>query len=294
MNTPLPQQMIKRALLAFALGLTAVCSAMEPPVGMVDEPCPPALAMPASAKQVLSDLFMQPRTLLPADFESLMKNAEFAAYDQELRRRGGADWAGLCRYRAANFAAARARNRAVFIGDSITENWLLGDPQFFSGDLVNRGIGAQTSAQMLVRFRADVVALHPAVVHILAGTNDVAGNNGPLGVSDFTNNIESMAEIARANGIRVVLGSIPPATTFSWRPAMRPAPRIAELNQWLRSYARRNGFVYVDYHAALRGSAEELRSTLGNDGVHPNRDGYVVMRKLAEAALVEASRSSDE
>lgn len=294
MNTPLPLRMIKRALLACALGLTAVCSAMEPPVGMVDEPCPPALAMPATAKQVLSDLFMQPRTLLPADFETLMKNAEFASYDQELRRRGGTDWAGLCRYRAANVVAAKTRNRAVFIGDSITENWLLGDPQFFSGDLVNRGIGAQTSAQMLVRFRADVVALRPAVVHILAGTNDVAGNNGPLGVRDFTNNIESMAEIARANGIRVVLGSVPPAATFSWRPAMRPVPRIAELNQWLRSYARRNGFVYVDYHTALRGSAEELRSTLGNDGVHPNRDGYVAMRRLAEAALVEALRSSYE
>ncbi len=128
----------------------------------------------------------------------------------------------------------------VFLGDSITENWLLSDPAFFTGGFVNRGIGAQTSAQMLVRFRADVVALHPKVVHILAGTNDVAGNNGPIAPDDFHRNIESMVELARANGVRVVLGSIPPASAFAWRPAMRPAPRIVELNRWLRDYAKQN------------------------------------------------------
>ena len=127
------------------------------------------------------------------------------------------------------------------MGDSITENWLMADPGFFSGPIVNRGIGAQTSAQMLLRFRADVVALRPAVVHILAGTNDVAGNNGPISPRDFQNNIESMVEIAKANGIRVVIGSIPPAAAFSWQPAMRPAPRIAALNAWLRDYASAQG-----------------------------------------------------
>ncbi len=281
---------LRRGLLAFALLAPLAVHAMDPPAGMVEEPCLPALAMPPAAQQVLTDLFMRPRTLQPADFESLMKNAEFAAYDQELRRRGSSDWAGLCRYRAANAAAAQAKNRVVFIGDSITENWLLGDERFFSGGVVNRGIGAQTSAQMLVRFRADVVALQPAIVHILAGTNDVAGNNGPLSARDFQNNIESMAEIARANGIRVVLGSIPPAATFSWRPAMKPAPMISRLNDWMRLYAQRNGFVYVDYHAALRGAAGELKPEFGNDGVHPNSAGYVVMRQLAVAALDDAQR----
>jgi lysophospholipase L1-like esterase len=214
-----------------------------------------------------------------------MGNAEFAAYDAELRRRGATDWAGLCRYRAANAALQPGEARVVFLGDSITENWLLADPAFFSDGRVNRGIGAQTSAQMLVRFRSDVVALRPAVVHILAGTNDVAGNNGPVRPRDFQNNIESMAEIARANGIRVVLGSIPPAATFNWQPALRPAPIIAQLNEWLAQYAARNGHTFIDYHAAMRGTAGELEAALGNDGVHPNRDGYARMRRLAEAGL---------
>ncbi len=258
--------------------------------GMVDEPCPPALPMPAAARQMLVALFMQPRTLRPADFESLMKNEAFAAYDQELRRRGGSDWAGLCRYRAANLALPPGSARVVFIGDSITENWLLADPDYFSGGIVNRGIGAQTSAQMLLRFRADVVALQPAVVHILAGTNDVAGNNGPIRPRDFQDNIESMVEIASANGIRVVLGSIPPAAAFNWQPSLRPAPVIERLNDWMKQYAASKGLGYVDYHASLRGSAGELRAALGNDGVHPNRDGYVQMRRLAEAAVTAELR----
>lgn len=273
------------ALLLPVYGLAA-----QPAVGMVDEPCAPPLPMPPAARQVLVDLFMQTRTLQPADFEVLMRNEAFAAYDQELRRRGASDWAGLCRYRAANAAMAAGSARVVFIGDSITENWLLADPEYFAGAVVNRGIGAQTSAQMLLRFRADVVALRPAVVHILAGTNDVAGNNGPVRPQDFRNNIESMVEIAAANGIRVVLGSIPPAATFSWQPALRPAPLIEALNSWLRQYAAAKGLGYVDYHSALRGTAGELSPALGNDGVHPNRAGYVQMRRLAEAAVAAELR----
>jgi lysophospholipase L1-like esterase len=171
------------------------------------------------------------------------------------------------------------------MGDSITENWGLADPGFFTSGLVNRGISAQTSAQMLLRFRADVIALRPAIVHILAGTNDVAGNNGPISPQDFQNNIQSMVELAQANGIRVILGSIPPAAVFSWRPELKPVPRIRALNEWLRSYAASHGLGYVDYYSALAGPAGELRATLANEGVHPNRDGYVIMRRLAEAAL---------
>lgn len=265
-------------------------AAMEAPTGMVEQPCPVPLPMPSEARQLLTDLFMRPHTLVAADFGTLMGQPAFAAYDQELRRRGASDWAGLCRYQAANASQAQRGARVVFIGDSITENWLLADPGYFSGQVVNRGIGAQTSAQILVRFRADVVALHPAAVHILAGTNDVAGNNGPLRPQDFQNNIESMVDIARANGIRVILGSIPPSAAFSWQPALRPAPRIEALNTWMKEYAARKGLGYVDYHSALRGSSGELNPALGNDGVHPNRDGYAVMRRLAEAVLAEAPR----
>jgi lysophospholipase L1-like esterase len=282
---------VRASIVAVALLPLALPAMEPPPAGMMEEPCPAPLASPPSAQQVLDDLFMRARTLQPADFASLMQNEAFATYNAELRRRGSTDWAGLCRYRAANLAMTPGSARVVFIGDSITENWLLADAAFFEGGIVNRGIGAQTSAQMLLRFRADVVALKPAAVHILAGTNDVAGNNGPIRPRDFQNNIESMVEIARANGIRVILGSIPPAAVFSWQPAMRPAPRIESLNTWLRDYAARNGLRYIDYHAALRGTAGELAPALGNDGVHPNRDGYVVMRRLAETAMTgEGSR----
>lgn len=265
---------------------TLDAAAAEPaPAGMLEQPCPPPLPMPASAHQLLVDLFMRPRVLGATDFTALMGDKEFSAYNGEMRRRGATDWAGLCRYQADNAARKPGSARMIFIGDSITENWLLADPAFFTGDVVNRGIGAQTSAQMLVRFRADVVALRPAAVHILAGTNDVAGNNGPLRPRDFQNNIESMVELARANGIRVILGSIPPSAAFNWQPALKPAPRIAELNDWMRDYARRNQLGYIDYHSALRGKDGELNPALGNDGVHPNRDGYIVMRRLAEAAM---------
>lgn len=260
---------------------------MENVQGMVDEPCPPPLVMPAEAAALLTQLFIDPHPLAPADMARLGQNQAFAAYEKEARARGATDWAGLCRFHHDNrsLRAAAERPRVVFMGDSITENWALADPGFFKGGLVNRGISAQTTAQMLLRFRADVIALRPAAVHILAGTNDVAGNNGPTSPPDFQNNIESMVELAEAHGIRVILGSIPPAASFTWRPGMQPGPRIRELNEWLRSYAARKGLGYVDYYSALAGPAGELRAALANEGVHPNRDGYVVMRRLAEAAL---------
>ncbi len=264
--------------------------AAEPagPVGMVEQACAPPLPMPESARKLLDDLFMRPRTLREADFGALMQDRDFAAYNGELRRRGATDWAGLCRYQAANATLRPGAARVVFMGDSITENWLLADPQFFAGEVANRGISAQTSAQMLVRFRADVVALRPAVVHILAGTNDVAGNNGPVRPRDLQDNIESMVDLAQANGIRVILGSIPPAATFNWQPSLKPAPRILALNEWMRALAARRGLVYVDYHTALRDAQGGLNSALGNDGVHPNRDGYAIMRKLVEPAMAQA------
>jgi lysophospholipase L1-like esterase len=238
-------------------------------------------------RALLDDLFMKPRRLGPADFDRLMKDSEFARFVEENRRLGASDWPGLCRYRAANesLLASGVSSRIVFIGDSITENWALADPQFFAGGIVNRGISGQTTPQMLVRFRADVIALKPQVVHIMAGTNDIAGNTGPTTSQDVKNNIVSMVELARANGIRVVLASIPPAAEFNWRPQLKPVPQIDALNSWLREYATQNRLQYIDYHTALVGSSGELRAELGNDGVHPNRDGYRIMRKIVEEKL---------
>jgi lysophospholipase L1-like esterase len=274
----------------FALGASQVfAQASHAPVGIVDEPCAPAAAMPASVRDLLTELFMEPRTLAPDDFAQLMQHEEFAQYNAANRHDATQDWAGLCRFRAANAALlnAGAAPRVVFIGDSITENWSLGDPGFFGDEFVNRGIGGQTTPQMLLRFRADVVALQPAIVHILAGTNDIAGNTGPSTAQDFRNNIMSMVDIAQANGIAVILGSIPPAATFNWQPALDPTPRIRELNTWLRDYAQQRDLGYIEYFTPLAGMNAELRADLGNDGVHPNRDGYVIMRRLVETQLAQ-------
>jgi lysophospholipase L1-like esterase len=259
----------------------------ETPVGIVEQPCPPPITPPADVRSLLVELFIEPRKLVRADFERLMTDEGFKRFNQESRKRAVEDWPGLCRYRAANdqSIAGGARPRIVFMGDSITENWTLADPQFFEQGVVNRGIGGQTTPQMLARFRADVIALKPQIVHILGGTNDVAGNTGPTRAQDFKDNIMSMAELARAHGIRVILGSVPPTAAFNWRPQLQPVPRIRELNAWLRDYAAQNGFDFIDYYAALAGPAGELKSELGNDGVHPNRVGYRIMRGLIEKKL---------
>jgi lysophospholipase L1-like esterase len=266
--------------------------AAEPPVGIVAEPCPAPIPMPPELRDRLSALFLEPRTLTPADMQDFVRSPQLAEMERENRRRAGLDWAGLCRYRADNHALLRSAltPQVVFIGDSITENWVLADPNFFNNGIVGRGISGQTTPQMLVRFRADVVALRPKLVHIMAGTNDVAGNTGPTTAQDYKNNIMSMVEIAAANGIDVVLGSIPPAGQFSWRPGLDPVPRIKELNDWLRSYAATRRIEFIDYHSVLGGPAGELKPDLGNDGVHPNRSGYAQMRKLVEPHVSERNR----
>ena len=202
------------------------------------------------------------------------------------------DWAWQCRYRADNAALDSAHPpRVVFIGDSITEGWIAADPQFFAQGFVNRGISGQTTPQMLVRFWADVIALKPPVVHIMGGTNDIAGNTGPTTPEAFSNNIRAMVALARAHGIAVVLGSIPPSARFGWTPA-QPGEWIVRLNGWLRDFAKAEGLVYADYHAALAGPAGELPGQYGPDGVHPNAAGYAVMRPVAEAAIAAAERKA--
>ena len=194
------------------------------------------------------------------------------------------DYGQLCRYAAQN-AALREPVRVVFMGDSITDNWIGADPSLFMVGLVDRGISGQTTPQMLVRFRRDVIDLHPQAVHIMAGTNDIAGNTGAATMATVQGNIASMAELARAHGIKVILASIPPAAAFPWSPDKKPVPQIAAMNAWLRGYARANGFTYVDYHAALTTPEGGMKPGLASDGVHPTPAGYAVMRPLALAAI---------
>ncbi|HEX4648732.1 MAG TPA: SGNH/GDSL hydrolase family protein [Steroidobacteraceae bacterium] len=205
----------------------------------------------------------------------------------------GPDWGQLLRYRQENqrLPAPRAAvPRVVFIGDSITEGWNLAGLALARVEVLNRGIGGQTTPQMLLRFRQDVVELEPSVVHILAGTNDFAGNTGPTTLEAIEDNLMSMVEIARANQVRVVLGSVPPALDFPWRQGLEPAPRILALNAWMREYAARHKLVYADYYTALTDSRGGMRSTLSDDGVHPNAAGYAVMGPLARESVLRALR----
>lgn len=256
-----------------------------PSVGVVENPCPPPLERPDALNSDLERMLdpskasADPALSVPQDTQ---------AYYDELGRRAASDWPNLCRYRDDNLAVrsrTSGRPRVVFIGDSITEFWGAADPLFFDADVIDRGISGQTTSQMLVRFRADVVALRPAVVHIMAGTNDIAGNSGPTTLTDVENNIMSMADIARANGIKVVLGSVPPAATFSWRPDVAPAETIRSLNDWLKTYAGKTGAIYVEYYTPLANPSGALRSDFSQDGVHPNRAGYAVMEPLARKAV---------
>jgi len=257
--------------------------------GIRANPCPSPVAMPAEARTLLEAMFMDTRRLGEEDFARLSSNTAFSTYIAAINDDAIQDWPRLCRFRAANddLLARGVRPRIVFMGDSITENWLLGDPGLFHDGSVNRGIGGQTTAQMLLRFANDVLALQPDIVHILAGTNDVAGNTGPIRAEDVKNNIRAMVTLARANGIAVILGSIPPANSFNWQPAIDPVPHIQALNTWLERYAEEEGLAYIDYFTPLADARRGLRADYGNDGVHPNRAGYTLMRRLLDARLAD-------
>ena len=200
------------------------------------------------------------------------------------------DFGGLADFAAADAALpppARGQQRVVFMGDSITHGWHL-DTSFPGKPYVNRGISGQTTPQMLVRFRQDVVDLHPAVVVILAGTNYLAGNTGPMTLDQTESNLASMADIASANRIRVVLCSVTPSVDFPWYPGLEPASKIMALNQWLKKYAARKGYIYVDYYSALADPAGGLPHNLSHDGVHPNPAAYAIMAPLAQAGIQKA------
>ena len=204
------------------------------------------------------------------------------------------DWANLAKYREENAKLgppAPRENRVVFYGNSITEVWAKNFPTMFPGKpYIGRGISGQTTPQMLVRFNQDVVALKPKVVVILAGTNDIAGNTGPSTIEMIENNLRSMAEVAKAHGIRVVMSSVLPVYDYPWRPGLEPAPKIMALNAWMKDYAAKAGATYLDYHSAMQDERHGMRAGLASDEVHPTEAGYRVMAPLAEKAIAQALR----
>jgi len=204
------------------------------------------------------------------------------------------DYGDLARYHDADTALAKPAQeepRVVFFGDSITDIWKL-DQSFPGKHYINRGIGGQTTPQMLVRFRQDVVDLQPSVVVILAGTNDIAGNTGPESLEQIEGDYATMAEIARAHGIRVVFSSVTPINDYNPRAMLfflqRSTEKILKLNDWLKRYCSENGLVYLDYFSALVDERGMLKANLSNDGLHPNEAGFAVMAPLAEAAITKA------
>jgi acyl-CoA thioesterase I len=231
---------------------------------------------------------MNPARLLAACMAVAFASLSSAQGADRLRT----DWANLERYRAANESIGTPRpgqRRVVFMGNSITESWApLFAGQFPGKPYVGRGISGQTTPQMLVRFRQDVVALKPAVVVILGGTNDIAGNTGVATVAMIADNLRSMTEIAQANRIRVVLASVLPVFDYPWKRGLAPADTIVRLNRWIRAYADSVGATYLDFHTAMSDERQGLKPELTRDGVHPNAAGYLVMAPLTEAAIARA------
>jgi lysophospholipase L1-like esterase len=258
------------------------------------------LATLASAQQ------QDPATPVPRAQENAAAGVDCKDLPQIASRLEGAnkrlqDWAQLDRYRESNAqlpARAKDEDRVVFMGDSITDGW--SNPQFggfFPGKpYVNRGISGQTTPQMLIRFRPDVIALQPKAVVILAGTNDLAGNTGPISVEETEGNLATMAELAKAHGIRVVLSSVMPVSDAIINPkggtflqtAKRPPEQILAINQWMKKYADENGYVYLDYFSAMVDEKGAFKTELTYDGLHPNAQGYAVMAPLAEKAIHQA------
>lgn len=202
------------------------------------------------------------------------------------------DWADLNRYKQDNLRIRLPdvdENRVVFMGNSITEGWKELNSYFFnSNGYINRGISGQTTPQMLVRFRPDVVNLKPKVVVILAGTNDIAGNTGPSTLGMIEDNIESMVEIAQVNNIKVILCSVLPVFDYPWKPGLNPAQKIINLNKWIKEYANKNNICYVDYFTPMADEQNGFKKEYSEDGVHPNLAGYNLMQPLVEKAIQEA------
>jgi lysophospholipase L1-like esterase len=204
------------------------------------------------------------------------------------------DWPYLARYRDQNheLKASGTRTDVVFLGDSITEGWRQKAPAFFGAGRVCRGIGGQTTPQLLLRFHQDVIDLQPRAVHIMAGTNDIAGNTGPSTLKMMQDNFLGMTEIALANRVQLIFASIPPASDFPWRPGLDTVTPIGAMNAWLKYHAARTRATYADYVAVLSDGQGAMREGLSFDHVHPTEAGYAAMRPVAEAALRRALSAS--
>ena len=281
--------MVKPRVLA--IGLAAVLAsasqvraqAAAAPTGAMADPCagmtpaPPEVVAyrDAMAKAAASG---GPAAVAPPEFSAI--------YNAWNTRRQVEDFADHCRFRAANALLPPAtKRRVVFFGDSITDNWLRLDPSLFTGDVINRGISGQTTDQMIGRFRQDVIDLHPAAVHILAGTNDIAGNTGPTSLAQIEGNIRSMVELARANRVRPILSAVTPAARYPWRPQIESVANIMALNDWMRAYAKAEKVTLVDYEGVLGDGKHGIKAELSADGVHPNAAAYRLMRPVVEAAI---------
>lgn len=199
------------------------------------------------------------------------------------------DWPNLNHYHIANEKLKHDSSghvKVVYMGDSITDFWLGASPTFFTqNNYIDRGISGQTSPQMLLRFRADVLELKPKAVVLLCGINDIAGNTGPSTLEMIEGNITSMAELAKANKIKMILCSVLPANRFAWEPELQPADSVINLNNWIKDYAKTKHLSYVDYYPAMVNEQKGLKKEYSKDGVHPNKAGYDVMEKLVQAVI---------
>lgn len=263
--------LLPASCLLAVVALTVSAVAQEPASKPETQAPPPAQTAPAAA----ASGHPQEACLTPHDKQLLT------------------DFGWLARFKEADLKLqppAPGENRVVFMGDSITEGWHFDAPgsPFAGKPYINRGISGQTTPQMVIRFRQDVIDLHPRVVVILAGTNDLAENTGPMTLQQTEDNLRDMADLAAANHIRVVLCSVLPAYDFPWHPGLDPAPKIDELNAWIKQYAADKGYVYVDYHSAMKDQRDGLPASLSHDGVHPTDAGYAIMAPLAEAGIAKA------
>ena len=249
------------------------------------------LLVPFAAAQTNPTPATAPQTATQAAPATHPESEYQRKHDQQLLT----DFPDLARYKEADLKLsppAPGENRVVFMGDSITDGW--GNPTgvFFPGEpYINRGISGQTTPQMLIRFWPDVIALQPKVVVILAGTNDIAGNTGPSTPTMIQDNLMAMADLAAANGIRVVLASILPAATYPWQPGTDPRAQISTMNAWMRDYCAQKRYVYLDYYSAMVSPEQGMKRELTIDGVHPNAEGYKVMTPLAEKAIAKALKT---
>jgi lysophospholipase L1-like esterase len=261
----------------------AIGQTQSMPVGIVEDPCPPPLERPAELKSLEAKGMLAIRD---------SQSAVVKSYLSELGRRRSADPVSLCVYKAANAVLERADGASptvVFIGDSITDLWPDFDPRYFAGGFVGRGVGSQTSAQGLLRFQQDVVELHPKVVHILFGTNDIAGLGGPTTLTRIEHNLKAMAQLAAVNRIAVVIGTLPPLKLPGAGAGNSLTPNVRALNDWIRAFGKTQHIRVVDYFAKLSDGAGDYRPVLTTDGVHPSMAGYQAMEPLAAEAIRAAA-----